>query len=189
MALITPFGLGSFMNLFTPRAPADGAEPRYSLNIVFDPKAQATNEFKILKDAVMQVAREKWGNKIPSNLRSPFRDAGEKDYAGYEKGFIFINAWTKTAPGVVGPNREDILDPKDVWAGQLVRASVNPFAYDHSGNRGIAFGLENVQIGKFDMPRLDGRTAANKAFGDADVSAYVDDTPNTDAGNSGDFPF
>lgn len=189
MALITPFGLGSFINIFVARAPVEGADPRFSLNIVFDHKAQATNEFKILKDAVAQCAREKWGNKIPSNLRSPFRDAGEKDYAGYEEGFIFINAWTKTAPGVVGPNREDILDANDVWAGQLMRASVNPFAYDSSGNRGVAFGLENVQIGKFDMPRLDGRTAANKAFGDADVSAYVDNKADADSGSASDFPF
>ncbi len=179
-ALLTPFGLLSFPNLFTPRAPAEGAEPRYSLNLVFDQKAQATNEWKILKDAVNQVAREKWGNNIPRNLRSPFRDAGEKDYAGYEPGFIFINAWTKTAPGVVGPTREDIFDANDVWAGQLARASVKPFAYDNSGNKGVAFSLENVQIGKFDMPRLDGRVAANKAFGDADVSALVADTDGQD---------
>ncbi len=185
-ALITPFGILSFPNLFTPRPPAEGADPRYSLTLVFDQQAQASNEFKILKDAVAQCAREKWGNKMPSNLRSPFRDAAEKDYAGYEEGFIFINAWTKTAPGLVGPSREDILDPNDIWAGQLARASVKPFAYDNSGNKGVAFGLENVQIGKFDMPRLDGRTAAHKAFGDADVSSYMADTPNN---SDSDFPF
>ena len=38
-SLMTPYGLLSFPNLFTPRAPAEGAEPRYSINLVFDEKA------------------------------------------------------------------------------------------------------------------------------------------------------
>ncbi len=185
-ALITPFGILSFPTLFVPRAPVEGAEPRYSLTLVFDKVQQATAEYKTLRDAVAACAREKWGNKVPSNLRSPFRDASEKDYAGYEDGFIFINAWTKTAPGLVGPNREDIHDPNDIWAGQLARASVKPFAYDTSGNRGIGLSLQNVQIGKFDMPRLDGRVAASKAFDDANVSGYVSDTTSK---SDDDFPF
>ncbi len=180
-ALRTPFGLLSFPNIFTARAPVEGADPRYSVNLVFDKEAQQSPEFKALKDAIAQCAKEKWGNKMPANLRNPIRDASEKDYAGYDDGCVFINAWTKNPPGIVGPNREDILDPNDVWAGQLARITVKPFAYDTSGNKGVALGLENIQIGKFDMPRLDGRTAANKAFDDAgDVSGNAGDTDDSD---------
>jgi hypothetical protein len=169
-AITTPFGMLSFPNIFKARPPADGAEPRFSINIVFDEEAQKTAAFAELKKAVDECVKEKWGDKPPKNLRNPLRDAGEKDYGGYDDGKIFINAWTKTPPGIVGPDCEDILDANDVWAGQLARATVNPFAYDTSGNKGVAFGLENIQIGKFDMPRMDGRVAANKAFGAAEVS-------------------
>lgn len=169
----TPFGVLSFPNLFTARAPVEGSDPRFSLNLVFDKEAQETAEFKALKDAIRQCAVDKWGNNMPKNLRNPIRDASEKDYDGYDDGKVFINAWTKNPPGVVGPTREDILDPKDVWAGQLARATVKPFAYDTSGNKGVALGLENVQIGKFDMPRLDGRVSAKAAFDDADIAGDV----------------
>jgi hypothetical protein len=146
------------------------------MNILFDKEAQNSPEYKALKAAVNACVKEKWGDKVPSGLRSPFRDAGEKDYAGYEDGMIYINPWSKQKPGIVDGRLQDVLAADDVFPGQLVRATVRPFAYDNSGNRGVSFGLQNIQIVKKDMPRLDGKRAAS-----SDFDALDEADPNPDA--------
>jgi hypothetical protein len=83
---------------------------------------------------------------------------------GYNDGDMFVSAWTKQKPGLVNAQRSEILDPNDVWPGQLARATIKPFAYNVSGNKGVSFALNNVQIVKRDMPRLDGRKAAEEDF-------------------------
>jgi hypothetical protein len=172
MALRTPIGILSFPNLFVARAAVQGGEPRFSLNLIFDDAALKTPEYQALRAAVAEAIDAEWGagkskdTKFVQGLRLPFRKTSEKEYAGYDKGTIFVHAWSKQKPGVVDPQRQDILIADDVWAGQLARATVRPFAYQQSGNKGVSFALENVQIAKKDMPRLDGRQSANSAFDD-----------------------
>lgn len=102
-----------------------------------------------------------------SGLRSPFRPCAEKQYTGYDiEGGIFISPWTKSKPGLVDANRSEIMVPEDIWAGQLVRATVAPFYYNTSGNRGVSFALNNLQVCRTDGPRLDGRRAAKDDFDD-----------------------
>lgn len=164
MADISPTGLLSFPHLFTPRAPVPGAEERYSAVLIFDAEAQKTPEYKAMRAAAGAAARAEFGDKMPKNMRSPFRDASEKEYAGYEPGCTFVQFWTKQKPGIVDARLQEILAPDDVWPGQLARVSYKAFAYNVSGNAGVSFGLNNIQIIKKDMPRLDGRMAANKEF-------------------------
>lgn len=185
-SLITPIGVLSFPHLFEPRPPAPGAEPRYSAVLIFDEKAQQTPEWQALREAVKEAAVEKWGAKLPKGLRWPFRDGAEKEgYAGYTAGSKFISIWSKQKPGLVDPNTNDILVPGDVWAGQLARASLNPFAYDNV-NRGVGLGMNNLQICKMDMPRLDGRKAAAEEFGAVNGA---DEDEGGGAGASDDLPF
>lgn len=173
--LITPSGVLSFPHLYVARPPVRGAEPRFSCTIIFDAAAQATPEYKALKEAAHAVALAEFGSakladkNFMKKFRSPFRDASEKSYEGYDEGSIFISPWTKKRPGVVDARLQDITVPDDVWAGQLVRGDVNPFAYSEGGNYGVSFGLNNIQVIKRKMPRLDGRRAANKAFGALEI--------------------
>lgn len=141
--LKTPRCRISFPALFKAKS-FDGQEPKYSATLLFDDKAQATPEFAALKKAAADAAKEKWGDKIPANLRNPFRQGSEKpNLDGYD-GCVFINCSTKQRPGVVGPNVEQ-LDEGDIGAGDYVRCSLNVYAYDQKGNKGISFGLRNVQ--------------------------------------------
>jgi len=181
--LRTPVGMSSFVHLFTPRAPTQGAEPRFSMNILFDQDAQNSPEYKKLKVAVSACVKDQWGDKIPSGLRSPFRDAGEKDYEGYTPGTIYIAPWSKQKPGIVDGRLQDVLAADDVFAGQLVRATIRAFAYDNSGNRGVSFGLQNVQIVKAEMPRLDGKKAASKDFDALDDLDALDSADGSDDGD------
>lgn len=165
-SLITPVGLACFPNLFEARQAVPGqGDPRYSLIILFDETAQKQPEFKELQDQIAAAISEKWGVKPPANLRMPIRKAEEKgEYAGFTAGKVFIAPWSKQKPGLVDHLNSEVHVKDDVWAGQLVRAYVRPFAYDTSGNRGAGIMLEHVQIVKKDMPRIDGRKAATEAF-------------------------
>ena len=98
----------------------------------------------------------------PSN---PVRDGAEKEgqYAGYRKGVLFINPWSKARPGVVDAQRNEIMDLTTVYAGMYARASVRPFAYDSGSNKGVGLLLEAVQFVK-DGERLDGRKSARDMF-------------------------
>jgi hypothetical protein len=163
--ILTPPGVGSFLNLQKARAIVEGAEPRFSLTIIFDKAAQKRPEFAALQKGIDEAIRERWPSKLPTGLISPLHDGAEKagQYEGYKAGDIFISPWTKTKPGCVNNRREDIIDWSEFYAGWLVRANVRPFAYDTAGKRGCSFFLETVQFLK-PGPRLDGRKPANQSF-------------------------
>lgn len=143
--VLTPKFRVSFPYVFRPSKPMQaGAEPKYSITMLF-PKGA---DLSALKKAAVEACEEKWGadkTKWPKNLRNPFRDQGEKEFEGYEAGATFITATSKQKPGLVDANVQDIIEEKDFYPGCFARASVRAFAYDQAGNRGVAFGLQNVQ--------------------------------------------
>jgi hypothetical protein len=170
-SVLTPTGIASFLNLKEPRSIVEGGEPRYSFTLIFDKAAQATPEFRRLEQAIDEALHQKWPNKLPNGLRSPFRDGAEKagKYEGYKAGDLYISPWTKDRPGCVDINRQDIIDWSEFFAGWTARANVRPFAYDQGANKGVGLFLDSVQFlrpGK----RLDGRKAASESFPD-DVAA------------------
>ena len=174
-SILTPPGVASFLNLKTPRAVVTGGELRYSLSIIFDKAAMARPEFKKLQEGIDAAIKDKWPARLPTGLKSPFHDAGDKagTYEGYKAGDVFISPWSKDAPGCINVRKEDIIDWSDFYAGWLVRANVRPFAYDQGGNKGCSFFLDSVQFLK-PGPRLDGRKAANQSFPD-DASEFDDE--------------
>jgi hypothetical protein len=180
--LRSPPGILSYPALFSPKPPVEGAEPRYSCLVVFDADALKTDPWRELRQAVKDAATERWGTKTPSNLRWPFRKNEEKEGAPFDAfpDGIFISCWSKKRPGIVDVDRNEILDPEDVWAGQLVRVSLNVWAYPKEGgkdmgNRGVGFGLRNVQVLDSSLPRIDGRASAKSDFDDGTSSGKDDD--------------
>jgi hypothetical protein len=163
-ALNTPYATLSFPHLFTPEPRSEGSEPVYSCVLLFAPEAQKSDEYKAMQAAVAALAAEKFPNVPIKNILLPFKDAGQKTYSGYEPGMSYISPWSKSKPGIVDVRLQDVLDPAEVWAGQLVRAHLAPFSWTNSGKRGISFGLQHLQLIKRDAPRIDGRTPAKRAF-------------------------
>jgi len=161
--VLTPEFRVSFAYVFRPSKPMAGDEnkdPKYTITMLF-PKGA---DLSALKKAAQQAAIDKWGaDKVPKGLRSPFRDQGEKDYAGYEAGAIFINATSKQKPGLVDARMNDIIEEKDFYSGCYAHATVRAFAYDNKGNRGVAFGLQNIQKLRDGEP-LGGRTRPTDDF-------------------------
>ena len=161
----TPIGVLSFPTLFVARSAVVGQEPRFSLNLLFSPEVQKTAEYRALDAAMRAAATEKWGANVPRGLRSPRRTAGDKDYAGYEPGWTYIAPWSKMKPRVLNNDMLDMV-PEDVWAGQHARAFIKFFAYDTSGNKGVACRLDGVHITSQNQPRLDGRRDMAEVFND-----------------------
>lgn len=138
-----------------------------------------------LKAAAEAAAIKKFGpdkSKWPDNIRNPFKDQGEKrvkDQAtgrpkvgadgkpiipdGYVAGAPILNFKSEQRPGVVDANVQTIMDPSEIYRGCYCVAQVNAFAYDIKGNRGISFGLNNLQkVGDGDS--LGGRMKPEDAF-------------------------
>jgi hypothetical protein len=186
----TPIGVLSFPHLFVAKPATLGGDPRFSLNLIFDQAAQKTPEYQELRKLVVDAIEDEWGQGKARDaewmkkmkLRLPFRKCSERDYTGYDvEGGVFIAPWSKNQPGVIDASQQDMV-ASDVWAGQLARCSVHAFTYEHSGNKGVSFNLNNVQIVKAKMPRLDGRKAAREEFDKIDGAA------DPEAGGGGD-PF
>jgi hypothetical protein len=190
MALRSPVGMIMFPHLFVPRARAPNTEAVFNLILLFDEAAQKDPAYAALKQAVGLAIDAEWGagksrdaNWLRSTkFRSPFRDATEKDkYNGFTAGKTFINPWTKTKPGVVDARLQVIHAATDVFAGQLGRVTVSPYCYSVSGNTGCSLMLDNIQVVKQDMVRMDGRQSAEQAFDpwveDATEVVTADDLP------------
>src|SRR5215467_1850838 len=129
MPVNTPYATLSFVNVFTPKPRADGAEAVYRCSLIFDEAQQKSAAYKALQQACVAAAKKKFGDNVNlKSLRMPFLDGGEKSYQGYGSGTIYISPWSKQKPGIVDRNREAVLTPEEVWSGQLVRANVTPFA-------------------------------------------------------------
>ena len=112
----------------------------------------------LLEKAAEAAMTKKWGenrNKWPKGLRSPFRNQGDRAKTndegvetmpqGYEKGAIYLNLRSAQRPGVVDQDVQDIIDESSFYGGCWARASINAYAYDVKGNKGVAFGLGNIQ--------------------------------------------
>jgi len=152
----------SYAQVFTPRAIEEGQEPKYSLTMLFDKDDPALDP---LKKAAKDAAHAKWGDKVPKNIRNPFRDGDEDSDQEAYKDKIFIRVSSKSKPGLVDKDRNAILEAEDFYSGCYARATVNSFAYDTAGNKGVSFGLNNIQK-LADGERLDNRTAAEDDFDD-----------------------
>lgn len=167
----TPVFRVSYPHVFKPQLNDLNGQLEYSVVALFPKGADLT----ALKAAAHAAVVKKWGadkGKWPQNLKSPFRDQNEraKDVdgkqvlpAGYEAGAVFLTLKSKQKPGVVDQQVNDIVDETEFYAGCYAKASVNAYAYDQKGNRGVAFGLGNLQKVK-DGESLGGRTRPEDDF-------------------------
>lgn len=165
--ITTPVFRVSFPAVFQAKAGMDGGPGKFGITMLFDTKDPvAVKGLETMKAAVRAAVVEKWGadqTKWPKGLRLPFRKGEEKDYDGYGPGIIFASATSKMKPGLVGPDLQPIIEPSEFYAGCYARATINAYAYDRNGNRGVAFGLRNIQKVK-DGESFGGGGSAEKDF-------------------------
>ena len=140
---------------------------------VLVPKSDTATVNKI-KAALEEVkndpeSHQKWKGKFNAEMKACMRDGDLKadehpEYAGH----WFFNAASTTKPGIIGPDRQPIMDESEVYSGMYAYVSVNFYPFNNT-SKGIAAGLNNIMKAA-DGERLGGgRSSAEDDF--ADVAA------------------
>ena len=163
----------SYANVWEPKS-INGGAPKYSVSLII-PKSDAKTVTAV-KNAI-QAAYDEGQSKLKGNsksvpalssIKNPLRDGDleRPDDETYKDSF-FINANSATAPGIVDAARQPILERSEVYSGVYGRASINFYAFNSNGNKGIACGLNNLQKISDGEP-LGGKTRAEDDFADED---------------------
>lgn len=164
----------SYAHVFEPSAINEGDDKKYSVAILIPKKDKETIK-KIEKAvaAAKEAGKVKFGGKIPAGLKVPLRDGDidREDDENY-KGCYFINASSKSKPGVVDQDLNPILDKEEFYSGCYGRASLNFYAFNVSGNRGVACGLNNLQKLEEGL-KLSGGSSASDDFGEGDADSIM----------------
>ena len=141
----------SYANVWEAKS-INGSTPKFSVSLII-PKTDTATIEKI--NRAIKAAYEEGQSKLRGNskfvpdlesLKLPLRD-GDKERKGDPAyaGCMFINANSSTAPGIVDADCNPILDRSEVYSGVYGRASINLYAFNSNGNKGIACGLNNLQ--------------------------------------------
>ena len=165
----------SYANVWDPKS-INGGTPKYSVSLII-PKSDVATVKKI--EAAIQAAYEEGESKLKGNgksvpslkvLKTPLRDGDleRPDDAAYADSY-FINANSASAPGIVDADRQPILERSEVYSGVYGRASINLYAFNSNGNRGIACGLNNLQ------KISDGEPLGGKSRAEDDFATEEDD--------------
>ena len=169
----------SYVNAWEPKS-INGGAPKYSVSLII-PKSDTKTLEKIR--AAIQAAYEEGQSKLKGNgrsvpalsaLKTPLRDgdAERPDDEAYANSY-FVNANSGTAPGIVDADRNPILERSEVYSGVYGRASINFYAFNSNGNKGIACGLNNLQKIRDGEP-LGGKSRAEDDFAEEDEEDFLD---------------
>lgn len=191
LKVTTPPFRVSFPNVFKPKSNFEGQDPAFSIQMLFPKSKEA--DLKAMKDAAAKAAENKWGpdrKKWPKFKHPIFKDGDEKDLDNY-KGMIIVDARSKQKPGLVDKDLQEIINPSDFYPGCWARATVSPFAYDKAGNKGISFGLQNIQKIKDDTAFSGKKNAKDDFdtidFGDEGSDSFDESGFDDGSSNENDF--
>ena len=165
----------SYANVWEAKS-INGGTPKFSVSLII-PKSDTVTVQKI--KAAIQAAYEEGQAKLKGNGRSvppltaiktPLRDGDTErpDDPAYANSY-FINANSATAPGIVDADCNPILIRSEVYSGMYGRASINFYAFNSNGNKGIACGLNNLQ------KLRDGEPLGGKSSAASDFATDVDE--------------
>lgn len=168
----------SYANVWEPKA-INGGAPKYSVSLIV-PKSDTATVAKI--KAAIEAAYHEGEAKLKGNGRSvpplaaiknPLRDGDVErpDDPAYANAY-FVNANSATAPGIVDADRNPILSRSEVYSGVYGRASINFYAFNSNGNKGIACGLNNLQKLRDGDP-IGGKASAESDFATDDDSDFL----------------
>ena len=168
----------SYVNAWEPKS-INGGTPKFSVSLII-PKSDTKTVAKI--KAAIEAAYKEGEAKLKGNsrtvpalsaIKTPLRDGDieRPDDPAYANSY-FMNANSNTAPGIVDADCQPILDRSEVYSGVYGRASVNFYAFNSNGNRGIACSLNNLQKIR-DGEHLGGKSSAEDDFATDDEEDFL----------------
>ena len=165
----------SYANVWEPRSINGGTE-KYSVSLIIPKSDKKTiDAINMAVDAAIEEGIAKFGGKKPNMaaIKLPLHDGDtERDDEAYANAY-FINANSTTPPQIVDQNVQPILDRSEVYSGVYARVSINFYAFNTNGNKGVACGLGNIQKVR------DGQPLGNRSSASDDFTA-IDDGPDDD---------
>jgi hypothetical protein len=183
--VLLPPGRVVYPNLVTPGLPkgrTDETDRQWSAGVLLPANA----DLAVLETEIARVVKEA---KLPKNARTGIIETEDVEkLARYAAEFPRLvrtsrRAYTRTGapmgpPGVVFADGKTKVEPDQerdqCYGGRWVRITVQPFAYDASGNRGVSLGLVNAQLLAHDERMGGARPSAADEFDAVDVDE--DDT-------------
>ena len=169
----------SYVNVWEAKS-INGGTPKFSVSLII-PKSDTKTVAKI--KAAIEAAYHEGEAKLKGSSRTvppmdaiklPLRDGDKErpDDPAYADSY-FMNANSNTAPGIVDADCQPILDRSEVYSGVYGRASVNFYAFNSNGNRGIACSLNNLQKIR-DGEHLGGKSSAEEDFATEEEDDFLD---------------
>lgn len=154
----------SYANVWEPKS-INGGDAKYSVSLIIPKSDKKTiKNINNAIEAAKKAGVSKFGGKIPANLKLPLRDGDteREDDENYADSF-FVNANCVTKPGIVDKAGNPIIDSTEFYSGCYGYASITFYAFNSSGNKGIACGLNNLMKLEDGEP-LGGRSRAEDDF-------------------------
>lgn len=153
----------------------NGGAEKYSVSVLIPKDDKETiDAVNAAVDAAIEEGIAKFGGKKPNRnaIKLPLRDGDvERDDEAY-KGHYFVNANSLTPPQIVDRAVKPILDRDEVYSGCYARVSLNFFAFNSNGNKGVACGLGNIQKIRDGEP-LGSRTTAAEDFSSLEEDDFL----------------
>lgn len=145
---------GAFLNLFEAKTVGGEGEPRYSGAFIVEP---GTANAKALREALVAVAKDKWGAKADGILKDlkgkgrvcyreePLSKDGEV-YDGFE-GMHSLNASNKARPLILDRDKSQLTAADGrPYSGSFVNVSLELWAQDNQYGKRINATLKGVQF-------------------------------------------
>ena len=159
----------AFENTFTASSFDPSQQAKFSGTFIFEPGGEAE---AIIRDAMTQVARDKWGDQadrvlkdLESKDRTCLHNGDDKPYNGFQ-GNMYVNASNKMRPLVLDEQRHPLTQQDGkIYNGVIVNALVDIWAQSSPqyGKR-INATLLGVQFVKHAAPFSGGRAASVDDF-------------------------
>jgi hypothetical protein len=165
---MTPRVRMAYPALLKPRVPMDteGGKLKYSVTLLV-PKAA---NIDLLHKVVADMLKAKRITKVahPAIIETGSKDTQLREYADEFPFMIRTSANADFPPLLFYPNttrlkREECPDG-EIYGGRWCRAALRPYPYDKSGNKGVSFGLQRVQLLDSDEPIAGARVMSSEGF-------------------------
>lgn len=190
VSLRTPIFRINFPNLYEPVPNAEGNNPKYGCQAIWDTtnfSPQDKKRWKEIIKALDAACLEKFGvtwAKLPKNVKTGIRSGDEKMDDPVIKDHMHFASLTsaKIRPTVVTAEKIDgkwvRVGPEHgnsdlIYSGCYCIANVNIYTFDKSGGKGVALGLLSLQK-IADGPRIEFKRSAEDDFDDDIVDEYGD---------------
>jgi hypothetical protein len=137
----------AYPHLFEPYAYQNGPNKKYEITLMI-PKSD-TKTMEDIKKALAAAKARKWPAGAGKEVQSPVKDGDEMSTDAFKDHWIIRAKAGKPdgsgRPGVVLPNLKPAA-ADDIVSGDFCNVDINAYGYDQSGNKGLSFGLNNVQL-------------------------------------------